>query len=389
MNFKVLKAFKIVIVHNVSFKEYYGPERAIIDFLRELKIAKLLYIQHPLPPNYKDLSTRAKLYVRGELEKSIKAPSIRTNDLRLIVVYNALATLSLVLLTKEKYDVFIGSDGRNALIGLILRKLGFVKKVVYLSHSYVKSSDSIKNAIIRSLDKHCSLSVDFVWNLSRRLVKIRNKLGVPKQQNIWVPVGVHPEDIDLPKKFPGSNEKKRLVYVGTLVPGKGVELVIKAMPVIMEKIHNVELLIVGGGAMERKLKEECRKTGMEKYVKFLGYMKYQKLMNLLSRCHIGLAPYKPDTDNTASTTDPLKPKLYLAQGLPVIITNFPETAFEIKKSGAGIVINYDECELASAVIRLLTYSNFYEKCSREAIKLASNYLWNKIFERAFDGILRE
>jgi glycosyltransferase involved in cell wall biosynthesis len=385
---KLFENLKAVVVHNIAFESYYGPECALLDFLKKEKVASLLYIQHPLPPFYIDVSSRAKLYDRGRLISTIKAPSLRFKNLRLLSIYNAVATLFLVLSMKTRFHVFIGSDGRNALIGLILRKLGYVKTVVYLSHSYGEFSNPIVNAFTYCLDRYCARSVDSVWNLSHTLTKIREKQGVLKKRNVWVPVGIHHEEIRSPAKSPKLNETKKLVYVGVLTPRKGIELIIEAMPAILDKVSKVELLVVGGGPFEGWLKEACIRLSLHNNVRFLGYMDYVKLMEFLPQCHVGLAPYEPKLDNTAYTTDPLKPKLYMACGLPVIITDFPETASEVRQSGAGLVIQYDKHELVDAVVRLLTDAELFERCSVNAVKVAHKYEWSKIFDRAFYEIFQ-
>jgi glycosyltransferase involved in cell wall biosynthesis len=386
MNSTLFQNLETVVVHNIAFESYYGPEPALLDFLRKENVARLLYIQHPLPPFYTDLASRAKLYRGDKIRRIIKAPPLWVKDLRLLVIYNALATLFLVLSMKTRFHVFIGSDGRNALIGLILRKLRFVKITVYLSHSYGESSNPITNALAHFLDIYCARSTDFVWNLSGKLTKIREKQQVLDERNLWVPVGIHYEEIRSPVKPPKLNETKKIVYVGVLTTGKGVEMVIEAMPMILNRVPKTELLIVGGGQLEKPLKETCHRLNLESHVKFLGYMEYQSLMKFLPKCHVGLAMYKPSPDNTAYTTDPLKSKLYMASGLPVIMTDFLETASEVRESEAGLVIPYDRHEFTEAVVKLLTDTELFRRYSENAIKVANKYQWDNIFSKVFSKI---
>lgn len=383
MEHRIFQNLKAIVIHNLVFDSYYGPENALIDFLRERKSATVLYIQHPSPQVHMGLLSSKKLYCRGALRSATKTPLLRTRDPRLHIIYDSITTLFLVLSTKVRFHVFIGCEGSKVMIGLVLRKLGFVKDVVYLSHSYFQFSNATNSKLIRRLDEYCVRSVDFVWNLSRRLTKIREKQGLPREKNVWVPVGVHRTEIRLPASPPESDGVKRIVYAGALSQGKGIELIIKAFPSILRKVPKTELTIIGGGFLEKRLRKASRELGIERHVKFLGYVKYQKLMSLLPRCHIGLALYEPCLDNTAWTTDPLKPKLYMACGLPVIITDFPETASEVKEGGAGLVIRYDSGELTQAVIRLLTDVELFKRCSENAVRVAREYEWSKIFDNAF------
>lgn len=383
MESKLLRNLEIVLVHNVAFNAYYGPERALLDWFEKVKVARLLYVQHPLPPFYTDLASRSDLYSGGRLADTVRAPSPVIKRMLALVVYNAILTIYFVLSGKRRFHVFVGSDGRNALAGLILRELGFVKIVVYLSHSYGEFSNPLTNIVVHWLDRYCARSADFVWNLSRRLTKIREKQGVSNERNVWVPVGIHHDEIQSPVSPPESNQTGKLVFVGVLSPGKGVELIVRALPIILRSVPKIELTIIGEGPLRERLEETCSKLGLQDHIKFLGYMQYDRLMRLLPKHHVGLAVYEPRADSTTLTTDPLKPKLYMACGLPVVITDFPETALEIKQNEAGLVIQYDSDELAVGVVRLLTDVKLFRKCSRNAIKLARRYEWSKIFDKAF------
>jgi glycosyltransferase involved in cell wall biosynthesis len=160
------------------------------------------------------------------------------------------------------------------------------------------------------------------------------------------------------------------------------------LPTILNSVPNVELIIIGGGPLMGELKETRRTLGLESQVKFLGYMKYSNVMRFLSDCHIGLAPYST-SDKTSLTTDPLKPKLYMACALPVIITNLSEIASEIAESEAGLVVRYDKDELAEVAVKLLTDVELFKKCSKNALKVACRYEWNNIFDKAFNRIINK
>jgi len=228
---EIFQTLKVVVVHNVSNIAYYGPEPALIKYLKKRNIASLLYVQHS---NYGDLASRAK-YFETHVERIIKLFSPRSRNHWLqTTIYNVFSTFFFVLNTNVRFNLYIGSGELNALIGLVLKKMGRVETVVYLSHSYGKS-----NPIITALVLYCVRSVDFVWSLSHRLVRIWQKQGVSEEANIWVPVGVHFENLHYAVNPPTQNSIKRLVYVGVLNPNKGVELIIEAMPIILRKIPKI------------------------------------------------------------------------------------------------------------------------------------------------------
>jgi len=62
-------------------------------------------------------------------------------------------------------------------------------------------------------------------------------------------------------------------------------------------------------------------------VKFYGFLpNHEQLLELLAQCDVGLALYSEEPLSYKRFADTGKPKLYIASGLPVIITNVPPIA---------------------------------------------------------------
>jgi glycosyltransferase involved in cell wall biosynthesis len=68
--------------------------------------------------------------------------------------------------------------------------------------------------------------------------------------------------------FPRQGESLRIVYVGQLIPQKGVMLLLQAMRTIM-KNYDCEMLIAGEGRQAPELQEFCHNHGLAR-VQFLG-----------------------------------------------------------------------------------------------------------------------
>ncbi len=171
--------------------------------------------------------------------------------------------------------------------------------------------------------------------------------------------------------------------MGHLRKGQGIELIIETLPYIIKKIPDVKLLIIGTGELENFLKKRSNELGLNENIKFKGFVKdHRNIENMLTKCAVGLAIYEPDSNNITQYTDPSKPKQYMACGLPIIITDVPWIAKEIRKKRMGLVINYDKVELAEAVIKLLKDDKFYAESRENAINFVSTLSWDRIFDKA-------
>jgi len=297
-------------------------------------------------------------------------------------------TLTMPIALRRKFDYFIGSNPLNALAGILLRRLGFVQDVVFYKIDYVpkRFANRVLNTLYNRLDRFSSEHSDWTWNLAQTMIKERSKRGLRLSHQLVVPIGTNFERI---RRAPPSQViPSRLVYMGSLRQGQGIQLAVEAFSEIKRELSQAELVIVGNGPLEKELKSNVTKLGLDYCVTFTGQIpSHEEVERILTTCGIGLAPYEPSTDNYTQYTEPGKVKVYLACGLPVVITRVPEIARDIEQSGAGVVIDYNAHDLAVAIETLIRDESTYWKARSAAISFASRYTWDSIFETAFSSML--
>lgn len=75
----------------------------------------------------------------------------------------------------------------------------------------------------------------------------------------------------------GLSERPVVVCVSRLVPRKGQDTLIEAMPRILRAVPDAVLLIVGGGPYEKDLHQRARDTGVADSVRFTGAVPWAEL----------------------------------------------------------------------------------------------------------------
>ena len=362
--------------------EVYGPTQALSTYLRN-NAWKFALITHPF--SYSTiLRSELKLFMKGEMKDAFTGPVFRGPEI-LHYTKDFISTLFFVMYLRTRFNVYIGVNNFNALIGVVLRKLGIVDKVIFYSIDYTpfRFETRILNSLYHVIDLAASRSSDCVWNLSKRMAEVRIRRGADPKKNLVVSVGV---ELDKVKHVPSKDVmRKTLVVVSHLTRSKGVQLIIEAMPEILGKVPNAKLLIIGTGPYENALRKTVRDKGLEKSIRFLGAMQHKELFEYLPKCGIGIATYVEDPKNITVYADPTKPKEYMACGLPIVITKVPWIAHEIEKNNVGIAINYDKEELVKATTRLLTDDELFESCRKNAMRFASQLNWTKIYDNAFSS----
>jgi len=147
-------------------------------------------------------------------------------------------------------------------------------------------------------------------------------------------------------------------------------------------LPEASLLVVGSGPFEDALKSIASGLGLHNKVTFAGHVfSKERLTQMISKCAVGLAPYVPTSYEPYAF--PSKALEYMSCGLPVILTGVQTFAQMVAERKAGIVISYDEDQLVEAIRRLLSDDTLYIEYRNNAIKLAENYMCDRLFMKAF------
>lgn len=285
---------------------------------------------------------------------------------------------------REKIYLHIGVDPMNCLVGLILRTFGKAKKVYFYSIDFVpiRFENRILNSFFHLVEGYCVRHADEVWNVSPRIAEGREKflhISHKKYPQKVVPIGVW-KISDESRRF----NKYQIIFVGHLLEKQGVQEVIRALPLIIKKIPQAKLLIVGGGEYEDTLKKFVSELHLEKSVEFKGWIrKHDHVEKLMKESACAVACYKPERDRLRNFTyyaDPTKLKDYFACRLPVILTDVSYNAREIERKKCGIIVSYDNVSIAHAIISLLADEKKIYQYKKNALEYVKQFKWEAIFK---------
>jgi len=363
----------------------YGPSQALREYLWQEKNNVLLFLAHPLAGSNKEDRSYFELIENG-LIKIKKTAGRRSQSF----FWNCLAELFLsikwLMANRQKYDLFVGVDNWNCLAGLFLKRLGLTKKVVYYVIDYFpkRFDNRLLNLFYYQLDKFCVKYADETWNLSPNMAEAREKFhGMSKERynrQKVVPIGVWFDTI-VRQDF-SQVKKHQAVFVGHLLEMMGVQLAIRAIPLIIKKIPDFHFLVIGGGEYEAALKNLAKEIGVESQITFTGWIKdRQERDRLMADSAVGLATFNTDIlDEKVKNADPAKIKDYLVLGLPVILTNAPSNAYDLQDNGCGLVVGYQAASLVDALVEMLLNEQKLAQYRVNALRYIKQYNWPVIFD---------
>lgn len=290
--------------------------------------------------------------------------------------------------TEKPYDFFIGLEAINALAGVMLRKMGKIKTVIYYVSDYSPNRYPQKwfNNLYLWLDREAAMKADVIWDVSWAMQPARIRAGLDAQKSapfLQVPNALYPKQIDQ------VSEKKTipysLVFMGTLGEENGPDLAIEAFPSVLKKFPNATLHIVGGGdTNEERLKTLAKKLHVEMAVIFHGFISdREKVSETIKYFSIALAPYIAIPGSARLYGDATKIRAYLAAGLPIITTPVPPLGKDAEKKGAALIVPDKKKAVADAIIRVFSDKALYQQMRKNAFKFAKNNTWENEFTSAF------
>lgn len=153
----------------------------------------------------------------------------------------------------------------------------------------------------------------------------------------------------------GLSNKSVIVSVGRLVPRKGQDRLIEALPIIRNAIPNVHLLLVGEGSYRKTLEKLVEEKQVKDLVTFVGRVAYTKLPAYF-RCGDIFA--MPTRSRMAGLEVEGLGIVYLEAsgcGLPVIAGNSGGAPDAVVDGVTGVVVDGTNInEIAAAIVRVLS-----------------------------------
>ncbi|KQN10183.1 glycoside hydrolase [Sphingobium sp. Leaf26] len=133
-----------------------------------------------------------------------------------------------------------------------------------------------------------------------------------------------------------------LLCVGALIPRKGQDLLVRALP----QLPDVTLLLAGQGAFRRTLENLAQELGVERRIGFLGSVPHHKLPRIYTAADIMVLPSESEGLANAWVES-------LACGTPIVITDVGGARELLDRPEAGRIVDREPDAIAQAVRAIL------------------------------------
>ncbi|MEM3615531.1 MAG: glycosyltransferase family 4 protein [Candidatus Methanomethylicia archaeon] len=227
-------------------------------------------------------------------------------------------------------------------------------KLAFISHIKATNSDKI---VVNSYYMKNVLSIYY---------------KIPQNKVVVIPNGVDIEEFTpLGDKIYLEGDPA-ILYAGRISWEKGIDILIKAIPMIKKDLKKAKFHIVGSGPWTNEIILLAKKLNAYPYIKFHGSFPYRYLPYIFRGADIFVLP---------SRVEPFGMVLLeaMACGLPVVASSVGGIPEIIKHYKNGILITPNNpTKLCQAITEIYLNNSLNKKLSSNAIQTASKYSWENI-----------
>ena len=276
-------------------------------------------------------------------------------------------------------DIYHFHDPELLRIGKKLRRKG--KKVIYDAHEDLPRQILTKDYIPKALQGITSAAVERIENFyaSRMTAVIA---ATPFIRDRYLKVNKNAIDINnFPDLFEAGtipsweSRQNEVCYVGGLFWQRGITEMVDAME------HTKAKLNLAGSYTPATYRDDLSKRPGWKSVKDWGFVGRKEVKEIMDRSIAGIVTLHPQPSYMDSL--PIKMFEYMAAGIPVIASNFPQWKVIIEKARCGICVDpLDPKAIGEAIEHLIANPKEAEEMGKRGRAAAESiYNWKKEEEK--------
>jgi glycosyltransferase involved in cell wall biosynthesis len=203
-----------------------------------------------------------------------------------------------------------------------------------------------------------------------------------------VPNGVNPQRFrpaeggEKVKRSLGIGNKQCVLFVGKLIPRKGLTFLIEAAKQIVKKHSETAFVIVGNGPLKNHLISYLEKVNLSSNFAFLGDVNEDALPAVYNCADVFAFPSLQEGQGIALLEAQATAK-------PVVAFNVGGVSEAVLDKETGLLVKPDSRELADAILNLLSNRSLREKMGSKGRKFVSNNLTWDICAQKMLQVYRE
>lgn len=278
---------------------------------------------------------------------------------------------------RRKYDIYHSNDLNTLPQGVISAKFRIKKrKLVYDSHEVQTDRTGYNPKTIKRVEKFLLQFID------QMIVENHTRAAFNEQLYGFYPAVVHnypflqelahrQDKVDLHAILNLPPHEKILLYQGGIQVGRGLDKIVKAVPMINEGT----VVFIGDGKKKVELMQLVKDMNLEHRVKFLPKVPVEELPRYTRNAYLGFQVLNNICFNHYSASSN-KLFEYMMAGVPVVACSFPEIQSVVEANEIGICVDsHDPKSIANGVNILVGNIQLREHLSDNSLIASGKYNW--------------
>jgi glycosyltransferase involved in cell wall biosynthesis len=281
--------------------------------------------------------------------------------------------LSVKTIRRQKVDRYVGATNFDTIPAIFCRYalMQRIPRIIYYPRDFFEERYDSKfmNWIYYSVEKIAVRYSDITISNTNRAAIKRQEYGLKEYKSKVVPNGVLINNLSFKKK---NLRKDKYIYVGDVTIEHGLFDILPFIQFIAK-----ELVIIGRGDDLSRVIEKCDQLQINTVIYY--DKSHDFVISFLNEFNgYGLAPYSTYQKWTIYCS-PVKVSEYIANGVPVIISDVPEVAKLVNDERLGVVVrNFQEDSFIKS-IKEFHAGGFNKKAKWFYEHFNSDVLYAKIF----------
>ena len=259
----------------------------------------------------------------------------------------------------------------------LLQKLRNVPYIVFLGGRDVPSRNP-DPPYYRWLYLFLKPIIRAIWGNASAVVACSEGLReLARETDADIKIDVIPDAVDLetfaPIKRDACPEKVRVLSIGRLIPRKGFQFLIRALPQILEKIsQDFEIEIVGDGPYQEELLKLAENLGVASHIHFSGSVPYSELPQKYRDADLFILP-------SLAEGMPLVVLEAMGTGLPIVVSRVQGIDELVVDGVNGALFDPGDVDgLAHALVKLINAGERRIEMGKASTERVKPYDWKHI-----------
>ncbi len=280
---------------------------------------------------------------------------------------------------QHEFGIFGGEAGVNLLTLLSRLKMPIVTTL----HTVLSEPAPMQRRVLNDI---VALSSKVIVMAEKGRELLRSTYAVPAEKIEVIPHGIPDApyaDPDAAKSRLGFDGKATILTFGLLSKNKGIEVMIDAMPEILNRKPDATYVVLGathpnlvrdqGEAYRESLVARVRERGVEKHVVFLDrFVDKPTLLDFISMCDVYVTPYLNESQMTSGTL-----AYSFGMGKAVVSTPYWH-ARELLADGRGVLVPFNDASaIGTEIAGLLTDDLRRERMRKRAYASSRSMTWER------------